>query len=1416
MRPALIVGNEIKNSDFLLHEHSIECKDESIYDDKCTPIETTDNLSSSVKLETKSEINCDELDDHLATNNGIVVVAAGAITDNDVNESNVLAETVGRNSVIEKMLNEKFVLGDGLNEMKNENVECAEPNTTNALGSIISNDDDDHNHRSINLLNDQAKVIANSTTIAAYDRTGCVPINDDNGTTNLLQSITSTAAAAESALSLLIKNQNTADDNDRINISQQQHEHFSDECTFESIQLNDHNNDIVCANGLYPTTSGVEATATTEKTEEQHSGYTCESNYSMNNTNTHTSEVTVHSVENERSIGVDDAVETAAAKFTSLTMITQDSNHRLLEHPVSVVATDMIRIVSDSDNSVTVKHTNSHYDADNFPNFTKSFDSGGNGDDDSTLSSSSSSSSSKLTKNNVIRQTSVNKALSNDKTIVNNNEQQCDGRMKMTMSESVLVDDDVTVVASADTLSAVVCLEDGLADDDSWVEEISHDEEEFATTTATESDVEEAEDFALCTVVDREEELRGFNRSAIDFTLHTIVEESCEESEVELNSKTKNRVSASELEKYFFYGLGEGKPINSGETKDESLSDSSSICSDGIDSNGGGSDDMTGMDTMNSSDLASSRLEKYFLTTFMGFAAEQRDTDGSGSVGSDSEGCPSPGQRRKRLVRARGTPRSHNSSLDNLLATNSDCHETNTSGDNHNDFMDYSESDTCDETVIHVEKSDNSNDTLKRKKQNKKRPDLSDENKLSSAPDLSVSSKDSENDHNKTLQNEFTPASYSLAQSRNQHSRDSGFIGSNDDLLKPDDIPNKSTDPKFELEEILEEQKESVESESSPPVQANPEQQKIVSSATSSAPATTASTTTTTTTALYRKDSFNNWSSDEETNLMMSKMRQFFKTLIAASANAQHMANNSKSTSSATVRSGYSTPKDGTPVPRPRNKHKPPQLVYFENELTRLMKTVPGINDSQVREIVEYLSSEDTWSDSYDSSDYTSSDLEGNSVGNKKSELQEQISASCQQIIEKFDNIGDEEGDRGDGGLLEDGQVLNWETAHVYQKLVASFSKMTTTNEKQTESSSSTSPPIFTKVMSHIGTRLVALMHEVSSGESHASTSPKSNVRYHRKLQQKISATTTEDDDSTSESNMERHDDLGFTNLPRSKSHDLLLSGTRPQHHQSSSGVDTTAEEKEASDYERFSWRGSFESALLANGDSRTKLTLLDKDNSSSASALAAKRRSAGDLLFNQNSLSREQLDRVRSCGSIGYENDIETSKLWTSSSNQKSSRRRSSVPDATCDSDANTSDEDDRFALRSTLPRSLQNATSASTNSLPRLSTTNSQLSASMQKSQSVNHFLPNSVKSARYRPPGFNRPSAIPKKAVSSPGLQQSLYLKRDTRRRANSFYGGEFFLLFFFLCFCFQTIKLFWSPYDIIFYTLFVVQKVKTNDL
>jgi len=534
-------------------------------------------------------------------------------------------------------------------------------------------------------------------------------------------------------------------------------------------------------------------------------------------------------------------------------------------------------------------------------------------------------------------------------------------------------------------------------------------------------------------------------------------------------------------------------------------------------------------------------------------------------------------------------------------------------------------------------------------------------------------------------------------------------------------------------------------------------------------------------------------------------------------------------------------------------------LAYFENELTRLMKTVPGINDEQVREIVEYLSSEDTWSDSYDSSDYTSSDLEG---GERKGQLKAQISASCQQIINKFEI--DEEGDRGDGGLLDESQSVPME-ALVYQKLVASFSKVAAGGEPEIEAaqeveeepepSTERSPQLFAKVMQHIGTRLVALMHEVSSGNETPTPSPQGQ-RHHRRLQAKISATTTEDEDEVEE--QLRAMPIKQLKL-RSRSHDLLLDGSTPHSHMhlhqatvhhpgisgatgvggggagsggGSSGIpghsETASEEcGVASDYERFSWRGSFESALLANGDSRTRLSQLsqlDRDNSSSASALAvAKRRSAGDLLFSQHqvSLSREQLDRVRSCGSIGggdaHHHQLEASpaKPWLSSAGSSlggdstKDVRRSSVPDAIYETDSSDEAASSQFGgARSTLPRSLNSGqVVASTNSLPRLPTTGVGApitSTPKTKSQSaLNHTPSNlstvsatgSAKSARYRSPGLAARAAAVSGAGGASGSGvganscstgskklgagfQFLYSKRDARKRLNMS-AGEFSL-------------------------------------
>lgn len=1024
----------------------------------------------------------------------------------------------------------------------------------------------------------------------------------------------------------------------------------------------------------------------------------------------------------------------------------------------------------------------------------------------------------------------------------------------------------------------VVILEEGLADDDSWVEEVSHDEDEPGATTATE---ESSEDEAN-NLGDREEELRGYHRQAIDFTLHTIVEESCEESEAEPSlaagtpSKKQRPPSASELEKYFFFGLGgDGNNSSMGSREVDSLSETSSIYSEGLESLGqdeapgggqGQSQERSSRGDPGDGFLNSSRLEKYFLSEFLGFDQDRRDSDGS--VGSDSEGRPSPeAQRRKKLVRARGTGRSHSSSLDNLLALASQSSQNLSS---QNSLQDLSLNQDSQETQSEGSSTetdgaddggqtaafgtDGQFDTVKRKKKKPRNlgtqsPRVPDDRNKTPEPNRemalvgevvmendgeAVNSEDSE-DRARTPQPECvlssssspstanntltstsladssrnvqisSPESLNYNQRSKQQSRDSGFVGSCDDLLQHQKLPEDGQPAGSEIgqeggkDRSNGEERENGEDAGQISNEGNSGgMEKVIkvdhhlSHALPHLPNA----------SLSRKDSFNNWSSDEETNLMMSKMRQFFKTMVANS-NGQNQNGNANSSAASPAPSPRLTGYASKARLCSQNRTKPPQLVYFENELTRLMKTVPGIRDEQVREIVEYLSSEDTWSDSYDSSDYTSSDLEG-AAGGRRSALQEQISQSCQQIISKFDttsgdNLLDKEREdktvptAGGGGVQP--PCLGRDTAFVYQKLVQSFTKMAGDGvSSDANSTPHSSPPLIAKVMHHIGSRLVALMHEVSEGGpasvQHHSTSWRRYSQHHRTPS---SASTTEDDDSTSDST--NAPSSTHLQLPRSKSHDpLLLINSHPA---ASAGQE--GEEREASDYERFSWRGSFESALMA-ADSRTKLSLLacsgdsvGASASANALAMAAKRRSAGDLLFNPKSFSREQLDRVRSCGSIGGGSGGAASagsveeRIW-------SNRRRSSVPDANTRGESGDEDTEDELeysgeSRATTLPRGMQSAITAATNSLPRLpastapsgltTTSSTTPSTTMHKAHSVYHFLPqhSGVKSARYRPPGFARNSNVPgvlggpKRAVSAPGLQvsgsQSSNGKRDNSR-------------------------------------------------
>ncbi|XP_063360558.1 uncharacterized protein LOC134649650 [Cydia amplana] len=683
--------------------------------------------------------------------------------------------------------------------------------------------------------------------------------------------------------------------------------------------------------------------------------------------------------------------------------------------------------------------------------------------------------------------------------------QQNDNDERMSDDEAPQPSGGVTVVSNADTLSAVVCLEEGLADDDSWVEDVSHDEDEVTSPSDSDSGDE-------ATLPTRGEEF-SYCRRSLDFTLHTIVEESCEESESEHTVKKPRPISATELEKYFFFGLGDGRNIRDDE---EPMSETSSVCSEGAESI---VDNEQPERSGDNDELVSSRLEKYFLSGFMGFNQERRDSDGSGSVGSDSEGRQSPEQRRKRPLRARGTPRSHSSSLDNLLTGEEPSQDAQ-------EVSDGSSTET-DDRHDSSERLDSQGEPKRKKQSKKTRGSPADERRLSTefaeeTRDDTRSVSEGE-DGRLTPRPEFPPLGSELSESKKQTSRDSGFVGSCDDLLRNGDSSSdftRSQEPKVELEEIIEEIRPDIEERIEGPPSSRPPP-----------------------TPLIRKDSFNNWSSDEETNLMMTKMRQFFKQMI----------------NSANVRA--STPQSSnSESSRPP---KPPQLLYFESELTRLMKTVPGIRDEEVREIVEYLSSEDTWSDSYDSSDYAGSDLEGTAAN--RSALRKQISESCREIIDEFDR------GNGEGGSLER------DAAGAYQRLAATLGR-----------AGEGSPPLFGKVMRHIGGRLVALMHEVSGG------------------------VPSTDDDSASEPGA----------LARSRSHDIL--------------EPTASRGSVASDSERFSWRGSFESALLA-ADSRGTL----------GGGGEARRSPAGAELAAQKSHSR-------SCGAIGGSED----RLWRG-------RRRASAPDA-------------------------------------------------------------------------------------------------------------------------------------------------------
>ncbi|XP_071747150.1 uncharacterized protein [Lepeophtheirus salmonis] len=345
---------------------------------------------------------------------------------------------------------------------------------------------------------------------------------------------------------------------------------------------------------------------------------------------------------------------------------------------------------------------------------------------------------------------------------------------------------------------------------------------------------------------EREEELRGYNR-AIDFTLHTIIEESCEDSESDCNSTShhhshyppKRQSDPSELEKYFYYGVG------------------------------GGEDHHDSCESSFSEEETNHRII-------------ENVSDGSGSD------CFSNNSRSKKSISQKAIEERENSSG-----------ATEEEDDMSNHSLIYSKS--------------------QEKRRSSAGDAVTNESLSSDKFPLPI------NPIVGRIEDQRTEVSSPPVNGpvRKHKSRDSGFVGSCDDLLRNDSssLPHLNTDsapslpsddgttdgsikyisssPRFErLSEIHEQPRE------------ENEDIKVLS-----------------------KD---NWNSDDEPVLMMNKMKDFFRSMLPDNSH-------------------------------PSSSRVNPDEEAREETLSRLMKSVPSLEEEQVKEIVERLGDEKTWTASSDS-----------------------------------------------------------------------------------------------------------------------------------------------------------------------------------------------------------------------------------------------------------------------------------------------------------------------------------------------------------------------------------------------------------------------------------------------------------------
>jgi hypothetical protein len=587
---------------------------------------------------------------------------------------------------------------------------------------------------------------------------------------------------------------------------------------------------------------------------------------------------------------------------------------------------------------------------------------------------------------------------------------------------------------------------DVTSDDDSWVEEIIFEDDDDA-------------------------DMNNSNKKPpppppLDLTLHTIVEESCEESEAEGNSGNFNqqpttsrgarRYSASrqndnELEKYFNFGIysntdngssGAGEGRNSLTNDESEFSDTFSessfsiqddqdmmqsgegsmeIQTDGTHStvvrSGGGRSRASASSSgpVDPAELASSRLEKYFFNlglpqSMINPISSINQTADSDSVGSESESDNSVLENRKKVLKHHRRSADFEDEFGDKVSD-----EEEDFGFGQDGF------DTIKKTSRKVKKSG------------------SEGNLLESSGGGGGSSKSSEN-----LSTSCGALPGSSSDSALVHSSSSGIGTLKEKSPLEPQLSSEGTTSSSSKEES------SSASPTSPPSSSSRKSTK----AGGDKPVI----------KVNRSNSFT-WSSDEEVNIMMSKLRALIKNLIKSKTDS----NNAAATPASSSGANMSSPSNNDPTNNPSDvasctpatagsalkpntsKDKDKQLAYLENELIRLMKS------ENLKNIVEYFSSEE-------------SDVD-----------------DVYKFIKVVKESGSNSADRYNAGSSDFHHLgLDLEDPHLLKTLQSTMQAENDDDDDDEEASSQVtpkgSPALLAKVMHHIGNRLAVWMKDENGG----------------------------------------------------------------------------------------------------------------------------------------------------------------------------------------------------------------------------------------------------------------------------------------------------------------------------------------------